>query len=239
MTLAYDGTAYRGFQLQSEADTVQGRLEVALSRMAKAPVRVTGAGRTDSGVHAWGQVAHFDLERDIPEDAIRKGLNSILPDDIRILSAERAPADFHARFSARSKTYRYVLDRSEVASPLRCRFTLHYPYPLDQSRLDDGAARIAGEHDFEGFRAASCRAKTTVRSCTTSRFLDEDGELIYEIAASGFLHHMVRNLVGTLLEIGRGKRAPDSIDRIFSSRDRTEAGPTAPAKGLHLMRVDY
>ena len=239
MTVAYDGTAYQGWQLQPEADTVQGRIEEALSRMAKSPVRVTGAGRTDSGVHARGQVAHFELEREIPEEAIRKGLNSILPDDIRVLSAERAPADFHARFSARSKTYRYVLDLSEVASPLRCRFALHYPYPLDRGSLDDGAARIAGEHDFEGFRAASCRAKTTVRLCTTSRFLEEHGELIYEIAASGFLHHMVRNLVGTLLEIGRRKRGPDSIDRIFSSRDRSEAGPTAPAKGLHLMRVDY
>jgi tRNA pseudouridine38-40 synthase len=239
VTVAYDGTAYRGFQLQPGADTVQGRIEESLSRMDKRAVRITGAGRTDSGVHAWGQVAHFRLENEIPPEAILRGLNSMLPEDIRVLSAAEAADGFHARFSARSKTYRYFLARAAVPSPLRCRFTLHYPHGLDRASLDDGAARIVGEHDFRGFRAASCRAKTTVRRCITSRFFQEGDELVYEIAASGFLHHMVRNIVGTLLLIGRGKRAPEAIDRIFSTRDRADAGPTAPPQGLHLVQVDY
>ena len=239
MTLAYDGTEYRGWQLQPEGDTVQGLVESALARMAKAPIRVTAAGRTDSGVHASAQVAHFRLERPIPLDGILRGLNAMLPGDVRVLDVERVEEDFHARFGARSKTYRYFLDRAKVASPLRCRFTLHYPHPLDRDALDRAAALIIGEHDFAGFRASSCEARTTTRSCTQSIWRAEADELVYEIAANGFLHHMVRNLVGTLLEIGRGKRAPDSIEVIFRSKDRTEAGPTAPAHGLHLIRVDY
>jgi tRNA pseudouridine38-40 synthase len=238
-TLAYDGTAYQGWQIQNGADTIQGRLEAALAIMAKAPVRVVAAGRTDSGVHAWAQVAHFRLAPSVPPDGILRGLNALLPPDIRVLSVVEADDSFHARRDARSKTYRYFLDRSKVASPLRCRFTLHYPHALDRPSLEDGAARLEGEHDFAGFRAASCRARTTVRCCQRSSFHDSGEELVYEIAASGFLHHMVRNIVGTLLEIGRGKRPASSIEMLFASKDRTKAGPTAPARGLHLVRVDY
>jgi tRNA pseudouridine38-40 synthase len=237
--LAYDGTAYKGWQIQDGADTIQGRLEAALARMAEAPVRVVAAGRTDSGVHAWGQVAHFRLERSIPPEGILRGLNALLPSDIRVLSVSETDDTFHARRSARSKTYRYFLDRSKVASPLRSRFTLHYPHALDRAAIEDGAARLVGEHDFAGFRAASCRAKTTVRRCGRSCFFDSGDELVYEIAANGFLHHMVRNIVGTLLEIGRGKRPPSGIETLLASKDRTGAGPTAPARGLHLVRVDY
>jgi tRNA pseudouridine38-40 synthase len=238
-TLAYDGTNYQGWQIQDCADTIQGRLEAALAILAKSPVRVVAAGRTDSGVHASAQVAHFQLPQSLPGEGILRGLNALLPDDIRILSVLEAEDSFHARRNARSKTYRYFLDRARVASPLRCRFTLHYPYPLDRAALDDGAARLVGEHDFAGFRAASCRARTTVRCCQRSSFLDCGEELVYEIAAGGFLHHMVRNIVGTLLEIGRGKRPASSIETLFASKDRTQAGPTAPARGLHLIRVDY
>lgn len=239
MTLAYDGTEYQGWQLQPGADTLQGRIESALCRMAKTPVRVTAAGRTDSGVHAWAQVAHFHLAQPIPVEGILRGLNSMLPPDIRVLAVDEADDGFHARFGARSKTYGYFLDRARVASPLRCRFTLHYPYPLERTALDRGAALIVGEHDFAGFRASSCNARTTTRLCNYSRWREEAGELVYEIAASGFLHHMVRNLVGTLLEIGRGKRPPESIISIFQSGNRNQAGPTAPPQGLHLVRVDY
>lgn len=241
MTLAYDGTAYQGWQLQPGADTLQGRMESALSRMAKAPIRVTAAGRTDRGVHAWAQVAHFRLTHPIPVEGILRGLNTMLPADIRVLSVEEVGEAFHARFGARAKTYRYFLDRSKVASPLRCRFTLHYPYPLDREALDRAADRVVGEHDFAAFRASSCNARTTTRLCTRSSWQDESEstELVYEITASGFLHHMVRNLVGTLLEVGRGKRPPESIDSILRSKNRREAGPTAPARGLHLVRVDY
>jgi tRNA pseudouridine38-40 synthase len=239
MTLAYDGTAYCGFQWQAGEDTIQARLESALSRMAKEPIRVTAAGRTDSGVHAWAQVAHFQLPRPIPPRGIREGLNSMLPDDIRVVEVEEAKEGFHARFDARSKTYRYYLDRSPVPSPLRCRYTLHYPHRCDRESLDEGAALMLGERDFAAFRASSCSARTTTRKCTGSRFLDEGEELVYEIEANGFLHHMVRNIVGTLLEVGGGKRDASSISSLFLSRQRSEAGPTAPARGLHLIKVTY
>jgi len=163
----------------------------------------------------------------------------MLPGDIRVREVEEAPQGFHARFDARSKTYRYHLDRSRVPSPLRCRYTLHYPYALDREALDEGASIILGERDFAAFRASSCRARSTVRSCTRSTFLDEGEELVFEIEATGFLHHMVRNIVGTLLEVGRGKREPSSLESVFASRQRSEAGPTAPAKGLHLVKVTY
>ncbi len=239
ITLAYDGTAYRGFQLQPGEDTIQARLESALSQMAKEPIRVTAAGRTDSGVHAWAQVAHCCLPRPIPPRGILEGLNSMLPEDIRVRFVSEAEDDFHARFDARSKTYRYYFDRSPVPSPFRARYTLHYPYGLDREALDRGASHFLGERDFAAFRASSCRARSTVRSCIRSTFLDEGGELVFEITATGFLHHMVRNLVGTLLEVGRGKREPSSLESILASRQRSEAGPTAPAKGLHLVKVTY
>ena len=239
VTLAYDGTAYRGFQLQPNEDTIQARLESALSQMSKEPVRVTAAGRTDSGVHAWGQVVHFRLPRSIPPRGILEGLNSMLPEDIRVREVEETEDAFHARFDARSKTYRYYFDRSPVPSPFRGRYALHYPYALDREALDESAALFLGECDFAAFRASSCRARSTLRSCTRSAFLDEGEELVFEIAASGFLHHMVRNIVGTLLEVGRGKREPSSLESLFASRQRSEAGPTAPAKGLHLVEVTY
>jgi tRNA pseudouridine38-40 synthase len=239
ITLAYDGTGYRGFQLQPGEDTIQARLESALSQMAKEPVRVTAAGRTDSGVHAFGQVAHFRLPRPIPPRGILAGLNSMLPEDIRVREMDEAEDAFHARFDARSKTYRYYFDRSPVPSPFRSRYTLHCPYPLDREALDDGASRFLGERDFAAFRASSCRARSTVRNCTRSAFLDVGEELVFEVTANGFLHHMVRNMVGTLIEVGRGKRSPSSLDTVFASRQRSEAGPTAPARGLHLVKVTY
>jgi tRNA pseudouridine38-40 synthase len=207
--------------------------------MAKEPVRVTAAGRTDSGVHARAQVVHFVLPRPIPPPGLLEGMNSMLPGDIRVQEVEGAKDDFHARFDARSKTYRYYFDRSRVASPFRCRYALHYPYALDRTALDRAAERILGERDFAAFRASSCTARTTIRRCTVSIFREEGAELVYEIQASGFLHHMVRNVVGTLLEVGRGKRDPSSLEALFASRARAEAGPTAPAKGLHLVQVTY
>lgn len=238
-TLSYDGTDYLGWQLQPQGITIQARLQEALSTLAGEPVAVVGAGRTDAGVHAHGQVAHFDLPTPVPPSGILKGLNSMLPDDIRVLKVEPAPPSFHARFSARSKTYRYYFDTAPVASPFRARYTLHHPYPLDREALTAAAGRFVGRHDFESFRASSCEAKTSERECTVSRFSQEGTELVYEIAADGFLHHMVRNIVGTLLQVGRGKLSGDDVDSLFAARDRKRAGPTAPPRGLHLIRVEY
>lgn len=239
MTVAYDGTNYQGWQIQPDADTLQGRLERALSLMSKTEIPVTGAGRTDAGVHALAQVAHFRLPRGIPEAGMVRGLNTLLPGDIRVRDVREAEEGFHARFSACRKTYRYHLDPAPVALPFRCRFAIHHPYPLDREALEKAARTLVGEHDFAALRASSCSAKTTVRNVTTSHWFEEGGELVYEVEASGFLHHMVRNIVGTLLEVGRGKMRPDVFRELIESRDRTRAGPTAPPKGLCLVRVDY
>jgi tRNA pseudouridine38-40 synthase len=239
ITLAYDGTYYQGWQVQPNQTTIQGRLQECLESMAGHTVSVTGAGRTDAGVHAHGQVAHFRLEPSIPPDGLLRGLNSVLPEDIRVLEADLAPDDFHARYSARSKTYCYHLNRSPVALPFRSRFTHHYPHALDLDAMARASKHFAGRKDFAAFCAAASEVKTTERECTVSRLIEQENELVYEISANGFLHHMVRNIVGTLLEVGRGKLTPENIDRLFESRDRHLSGPTAPARGLHLMRVDY
>ena len=239
ITLAYDGTAYRGWQVQPNDDTVQGRLEDALGNMAKESVRVTGAGRTDSGVHAEAQVAHFTLTNPIREDGILKGLNALLPPNIRVTNVVRAPGNFHARYSAQEKTYQYRLYCGPIANPYRTRWTLHVPQVLDLHGMKAAAAQFVGEHDFSTFRAAACMAKTSVRVCSASRWIEDVPELVYEVSANGFLHHMVRNMVGTLLEVGRGKMDADKMTTILEARDRNLAGPTAPAVGLHLIRVKY
>ncbi len=239
VTLSYDGTLYLGWQLQPQGETIANQLQAALETMNGEPVTVVGAGRTDAGVHAHGQVAHFQLETNIPPSGLLKGMNSILPADIRVLEAELAPEDFHARYSARSKVYQYFIDPSLVASPFRTRYTLHHPYSLDRDAMSRAAEAFLGRRGFEAFRASSCEAKSAVRECTTSRFFEDGTELVYEIAANGFLHHMVRNIMGTLLEVGRGKLSPEDMDGLFEARDRSRSGPTAPARGLHLIRVSY
>lgn len=238
-TLAYDGTEYEGWQVQPNAPTIQGVLEAALTRMAKHPVSVVGASRTDAGVHACAQVAHFAIDSTIPPEGLMRGMNSLLPEDIRVLEASFAPPGFHARKSARSKTYRYYIDTAPVPSPLRIRFVHHYPHRLDRAAMAEAAKLFLGKRDFAAFRASSCQARTTVRELTVSHFLEEGSELIYEVAANGFLHHMVRNMVGTLLQVGRGRLEPSAIGALLEQRDRRGAGPTAPARGLHLMKVEY
>lgn len=239
ITLAYDGTDYQGWQVQPDQPTIQGRLQECLENMAGHAVNIVGAGRTDSGVHAQAQVAHFQLGLSIPPDGLLRGLNSFLPEAIRVRDADLAPDGFHARYSARSKTYCYYLERSPVALPFRSRFAHHYPHTLDLEAMKSACDGFIGRKDFAAFCAASSEVKTTVRECTASRLIEQGDELVYETSANGFLHHMVRNIVGTLLEVGRGKLAPEDIARLFESRDRRLSGPTAPARGLHLMHVDY
>jgi tRNA pseudouridine38-40 synthase len=239
LTLAYDGTQYQGWQVQPDQPTIQGELERSLEQMAGHSASVVGAGRTDAGVHAHAQVAHSELKNDIPPDGLLRGLNSLLPKDIRVRQVELAPLGFHARYSARSKTYHYCIDPSLIALPFRSRFTHHYPYPLQRQAMDQAAERFTGRRDFAAFCAAASEVKTTVRECTVSRFFEQGQEIVYEVTANGFLHHMVRNMMGTLLEVGRGKITPEAVDSLFESRDRSLSGPTAPARGLHLIRVDY
>jgi tRNA pseudouridine38-40 synthase len=239
ITVAYDGTSYQGWQVQPDGPTIQGTLQESLERMAGHAVSLVGAGRTDAGVHAEAQVAHFHLDLSIPTDGLLKGLNSLLPEDIRVRQAEEAPSGFHARYGARSKTYHYYLDRSPIALPFRSRFTHHYPHPLDRKAMDEAAGLFLGIHDFLAFAASATEVKTTVRECMTSRWRERGHELVYEVKADGFLHHMVRNIVGTLLEVGRGKMSPEVIKDLFESRDRRLSGPTAPARGLHLVEVEY
>lgn len=240
LTLAYDGTAYRGFQLQPDGPTVQSFAEEALVRLLQEPVRLRAAGRTDAGVHAREQVVDFADSGNRPLDAIVRGGNALLPPDIRILSAQEVSASFDARRHAIEKEYRYFLHLRPVDSPFFSRFAWHIERPLDIEAMRKGLAHIVGEHDFASFRGQGCTAKTTVRAIFRAELGEPHPELRYiAIAGGGFLRHMVRNLVGTMVEVGKGKFPHERVKELLSLRDRSEAGPTAPARGLFLWNVAY
>jgi tRNA pseudouridine38-40 synthase len=246
IVLAYDGTEFVGWQRQANGRSVQGMLEDALARIDGRPVPVAGAGRTDAGVHALGQVASFRLTSDIAEVVLRQALNALLPADIRVMNVEEAPAQFNARFAARSKTYRYRIVNAAVLSPFERRFAWHLPRALDLKAMRAAAAALKGRHDFAAFQAAGGLVSSSVRTLYESRWLEEaHGErgggltLAYQVSGDGFLRHMVRNIVGTLVEVGTGRRTSASIVDVLASRDRGVAGPTAPAHGLRLVQVDY
>jgi tRNA pseudouridine38-40 synthase len=245
LILAYDGSDFRGWQRQPDAPTIQGCVEDAVQKLTGAPVQVFGSGRTDAGVHAAHQVANFQTASTIPCANFVKALNDLLPPTVRIKEADEVSADFHARYNVTRKTYRYRIVTTPVCSPLLWRFVYHYPYPLDRARMAEAAALFEGEHDFTSFAAADGQedeeAKSRVRLILRSRFLwrPRSSLLVYEVTGTGFLRHMVRNIVGTLLEVGRGKLVPGDIPRILATHDRTQAGPTAPAQGLCLMMVEY
>ena len=264
VTLSYDGTDFSGFQRQANARSVQAELEVALAAIEGRHVTVAGAGRTDAGVHALGQVASFRMSSAIGEHDLLRALNAKLPEDVRVLSAEVAAPGFNARFSARSKTYRYRISNTRVMSPFQRRFAWHISRDLDLPVMSEAARALLGEHDFSCFQAAPSRSErtastarqslkgreratkegTTTRTITRSDWAEEPlaggGRLlIYEIAGTGFLKYMVRAVVGTLVEVGDGRRTPASLRDLVESRDRAAAGPTAPPAGLYLVRVDY
>lgn len=240
LLIEYDGTDFQGWQRQDNGPSVQATIEDALSTMVGQETRIRGAGRTDAGVHALGQVAHFDTEaHNIPLHGFRRGLNSVLPRTIAIREVVEAAPDFDARFSARGKLYRYQIWNEETRSPRLDRFVWHDRRPLDVARMNEGARLLVGRHDFAAFRAADCERKTTVRTVTRLEVTREGSLVTLEIEADAFLKNMVRIITGTLVEVGRGRRAVESIPALLQSGDRTQGGITAPPQGLTLVRVDY
>jgi tRNA pseudouridine38-40 synthase len=238
--LEYDGREFEGWQVQAGSHrTVQGVLLQALEQVTGRPARVTGAGRTDAGVHAEGQVASVRVETGLEPGALERALNGVLPRDVAIVSLARAPDGFDARRCARSKLYRYRVWNAPSRSPLRAWRSLFVPRPLDLEAMRRAGRSLVGEHDFSSFRAAGSAVQSSVRTLTRLEILGEPGgEILLEFEGDGFLRHMVRNLVGTLLEVGRGRREAASMPRLLAALDRTQAGPTAPAHGLYLVRVD-
>jgi tRNA pseudouridine38-40 synthase len=233
--IAYDGGPFHGWQVQPGLPTIQGVLEEIVSGMEGKPVHVVGSGRTDAGVHALRQVAAFSIENPIPLPNLKRAVNRLLPPAIRVLSADEAHPDFHPRFHAVSKTYEYRIVRAEVCSPFEWPYVHHHPYPLDEDRMVRLASVFNGEHDFAVFAASDDRdseGQSRVRTIFSSSLEQSPGHLIYRVRGSGFLKHMVRNMVGTLIEAGRGNIPEVSSLPAWS-------GPTAPAKGLFLVTVEY
>ncbi len=239
LSIEYDGGAYVGWQRQPNGISVQQKLEEALARVCGMPLRLNSAGRTDAGVHARGMVAHFEVERVLPLDAYLHGVNRLLPRDIAVRVAWQVADQFHARFSAERKWYRYSLYLSGVRSPLRDRFNWHYRVPLDICQMREAAQFFVGEHDFAAFRAVGCSAKTTIRRIDSIDLLEEGEQVHIDVRGSGFLRHMVRMMVGTLVQVGSGKRAAEDIRRLLAAGATSETRLTAPAQGLCLMQIEY
>ena len=239
LVLAYDGTSLVGWQRQAEGDSVQGLLEAALGRFEGGPVTVHGAGRTDAGVHALGQVASVRVSFTHDTATLVRALNAQLPEVVRIWSVEDVPDGFHARSSARSKTYRYCIRNAPVASPFERAFVWHVPGTLALDRMQRAAALLVGQHDFAAFQSVGSDANGTIRTVTESAITLRDGLLTYEITGNGFLRHMVRAIVGTLVEVGRGWRDVENVVTLLGHGRRADAGPTAPPHGLFLVRVHY
>lgn len=254
ITLAYDGTDFVGWQRQATGTSVQGLLEDALHDLDGRGVVVIGAGRTDAGVHALGQIAGFSLERPLTCGAVVGAINARLPDTVRVLDAVEVPATFNARFDASAKRYVYRLWNADVSSPFERRYSWHVPGAIDLDAMDAAARVVEGRHDFAGFRAAGSGARSSERvvfssemrrsrACFPANGKPEDVRdrslLIYDVSANGFLRHMVRTLVGSLVEIGRGRRPAEWMGDVLATRDRRQAGPTAPAAGLFLVGVEY
>ncbi len=263
LTLAYDGTDFSGWQVQPGETTVQGELQAALGRITGESPLPQGSGRTDAGVHALGQVASFALQAPIPPGNLLRALNRTLPASIRILEAKTVPDSFHARHSAVAKTYEYRVLRESICSPFLARYALGCSWPMDEEALQKAAKLFEGEHDFLSFSATDPdlanrsssdvsgigpggsyeTIPTTIRTIYSSvweRQPSEAGDLlVYRVRGNGFLHHMVRNLVGTMLDVGRGRLRVDAIPGMIAARTRSAAGPTAPARGLFLLSVEY
>jgi tRNA pseudouridine38-40 synthase len=240
LLLEYDGARYHGWQRQLDAATIQGVLEAAVARLTQAPAAIIGSGRTDAGVHARGQVANFRTGSAIPLKAFHQGLNSLLPKDIAVLEAQEAPPEFHARKSARAKTYEYRILNRPDRSPLNHHYAWWIPLPLDLAAMAKAAAALPGEHDFTAFRASGSDNINPVRRVLATAWRQEPGGwLSFTITATGFLRGMVRSLVGTMAEVGQGKALPTIMAELLKNPARHLAGPTAPPQGLYLVEVFY
>jgi len=246
LTIAYDGTDFHGWQMQSNKPTIQGEIVNVLCRITQESIILHGAGRTDAGVHALGQVASFRTQSALCAGEFQRALNALLPPTVRIVAAEEVGPDFHARWSARGKIYRYRLYRGKVVPPALWRYVLHYPFPLDEDAMRIAASRYVGPHDFAAFAASTGsedndKERSTVREIYSSELVrSEDGaELVYTVRGRSFLRYMVRKMVGTLLEVGRGRLTPDDILRLYQLRDRSKSGPTVPPQGLCMVAVEH
>jgi tRNA pseudouridine38-40 synthase len=251
MILSYDGTEFSGWQVQPDTSTVQGTLASAIGRITGEKVLPQGSGRTDAGVHALAQVVTFVTESSVPTENFQKALNDLLPASVRVLEVTEARSDFHARHSARAKTYRYRIYRGSICPPFLARYTWHYPYPLDEAAMARAAGMVVGERDFTSFAAVdpergrddeaawNANVNANIRQILSSSWERAGEELIYTVRGSGFLHHMVRNLVGTFILVGKATLQPADVMRILEARNRSAAGATAPAAGLYLVNVEY
>lgn len=245
VTLSYDGSDFAGWQVQPDLPTVQGTLASAIGRITGEKVLPQGSGRTDAGVHALAQVATFATESSVPAANFVKALNDILPAAVRVTAVEEVAGDFHARKSARRKTYRYRMYRVEICPPFLARYVWHYPFPLDEGAMARAAGVVEGEHDFTSFaatdpeRGREGEGVSNVRTILFSAWERVGDEFIYTVSGSGFLHHMVRNLVGTFILVGKGTTRVEDLMGVIKARDRSLAGATAPAAGLYLVGVEY
>jgi tRNA pseudouridine38-40 synthase len=244
IVLAYDGSDFAGWQVQPDSPAIQGTLASAIGRVTGEKVLPQGSGRTDAGVHALAQVATCALESPIPAENLLKALNDVLPASIRVCEVSEVPPEFHARKSARAKTYRYRIYRAAICPPFLARYVWHHPYPLDENAMQQAATLVLGERDFTSFAAVDPergkeKGVSNMRRLSESGWEREGEELIYTVRGSGFLHHMVRNLVGTFLLVGKGTLRPQDITRILEAKNRSTAGATVPADGLYLVNVEY
>ena len=239
LTIAYDGTGLVGWQRQAHGVSVQGLLEDALAALDGRPVAVAGAGRTDAGVHARAQVAALTLVRDVDPTTLLRVLNARLPPAVRVLEVSAAPAVFHPRFDARAKTYEYRIWNDEVLSPFERSHAWHLPVRLDAAAMAQAAAYVAGRHDFAAFKGSGGEPRSTVREVFSSEIRVAPPLVLYQVRGDGFLRHMVRNIVGSLVEVGRGRYDPSWIAQVIESRDRSLGGRTAPPEGLFLVAVEY
>jgi tRNA pseudouridine38-40 synthase len=242
LTIAYDGTSYSGWQIQLNAISIQSLIETALATILRAPTPVFSSGRTDAGVHAKAQTAHFSSESPVDLFRLQLSLNGLLPPDIRILSIEEAAADFHARYSAISKEYHYHLHLERTTDPFKRLYAYHDYSPLDLDKMKEAAGYFVGTHDFTTFANDASKgsaAKNPIRTITRLDLCAEPGGIRLEFEGNGFLYKMVRNITGTLLDVARGKIAVESIPQLFEAKDRSLAPPAAPARGLFLIKVNY